>query len=415
MKKLTMIMCVVAMGALLPACSNDDKPKIIDGIIIPPTSDKITLSRAEESVNDNINAFAFNFLNAAAAKYDEAFENTADGNMAVSPLSASMVLALTANAGNDELTESISKALGFDDVATLNSACNKLLRFLPNRKDGNELVLANSVWYDQSGTAKAEFVKNMNETFYAEVNSVDMHDGSTCYLIDKWCSTKTNGIIPSIMDELSGSNIILANAMYFNGKWEEEFKKSDTKYEDFHGTASTSTVRMMHASRTGYYYDLANAEAASIPFKGSYEMIFMLPKDDTTADELSKTLSFNEWKNKKEYETSIKLSVPSFEMETSANITKALEYLGVDFSYSSLDKMGFGINGALFAIQKTSTKVDESGATVAAVSAVGEYWAYDGANNASLVLDRPFLYFLRNTVTGSILIAGRINNLPNAY
>jgi len=413
MNKLTLSLCVAAAGALLTGCSEENSSKI-DGIIDVPTTDNITLSRSEEVVNEGLNDFAFDFLNAAADKYDQVFDNAGDGNMAVSPLSASMCLALVANSGDEALTESISKMLGYKDLATLNATCNKLMRFLYNDNGGCEIALANSVWYDNIFSVKPDFVKNINETYYAEVNSAEMSSQATLDIIDKWCAAKTHGRIAKIMDKLPGSQIVLINAMYFNGKWNEPFDKSETKLKDFHGSNGTTIVRMMHSERNGLYYDLPHAEAVAIPFKGNNEMIFMLPKDGTTATELSKSLTAEDWNEKTAHECAIALDVPRFAMETSSTLDDALSSLGLNLSFTGLDKMGIDIAGKFQVVQKTSTSVDEEGAVAAAVTAAGEYTSYVPGVGATLVLDRPFIFFLRNTVTGSILMAGRINNLPNA-
>lgn len=410
MKKITLLLCATLAGAVLPGCSDENKGSV-EGIIDVPTTADITLSRSEQDINEGINKFAFDFFNAAA----RAGRHTEDGNLAVSPLSAAINLALLANSGDDALTANIDRALGYGDIATLNSTCNKLMRFLPNGSGDSEMAIANSVWYDDVYSVSADYKNILNDIFYAEVNSADFGDKATAELIDKWCAAKTRGIIPSITDKLPPTELAFLNALYYNGKWQTPFEKEDTKYKDFHGTSHTSIVKMMHTTRDGVYYEMNRCAAISLPFKGDYEMVFILPDEGTTADELSATLSAADFAAKDSYPGKIRLDVPRFTVQSENDLDPVFDAMGISTTFSSMDKMGLGdIQGSFTTRQNTSISVDEDGAVVASVTMSSMPTDANINSRGELILDRPFLYLLRNTVTGSILLAGRINNLPDA-
>ena len=413
MKKLTLLFCAALAGIFLPACSDENNGKV-DGIIDVPTTDNIELSRSEQDVNEGINRFAFDLLNAIARDYETAAVDK-DGNFAVSPVSATMALALMANTADGDAAQKVSDVLGYKDLATLNSTCNKLLRYLPNGKGGSRAALANSVWHRESMTPTAECAKTLNDVLFAEVNAVNASDMPTVNeMIDSWCYAKTNGAIPRISDAFGGfESILFLNAMYYRSEWSKKFEDKDTKYKDFHGTNRTSIVKMMSTVREGVYYELEHAGAIAIPFKGNYEMVFILPGTEISADELSKTLTAAEWDKKTAHAGDIKLEVPKFNVESTYDLTDVLQSMGIPMIPAL---PGLGCNGMtqLNCVQRTSASIDEEGAVVAAATAVYGYTSPSNITRGELVLDRPFLYLLRNTVTGSVLLAGRINNLPDA-
>ena len=116
------------------------------------------------------------------------------------------------------------------------------------------------------------------------------------------------------------------------------------------------------------------------------------------------------------------LSLPKFKVESSADISNILHELGLPVTFN-LDKMGVKdqsgriVNGTAIVRQKTSAGIDEKGAEAAAITDAEIIVTSSGNSNqeemkeVALAFDRPFLYFIENTKTGTILLAGVVNNL----
>ena len=139
MKTKSLLFALMALS--LSACSSDGDSPAVDNnqpSVDPTTKLELTktisLTPAEETTNHSLNQFSFNFLNKAASSTD-AFENN-DGNISVSPLSASICLSTLANSGDKTLENAIAELLGEKDLANLNTTCNKLMRFLPSTANG---------------------------------------------------------------------------------------------------------------------------------------------------------------------------------------------------------------------------------------------------------------------------------------
>lgn len=67
------------------------------------------------------------------------------------------------------------------------------------------------------------------------------------------------------------TRLVLVNAVYFNGQWEQPFLKQHTTKETFH-TSLSQTVEVFFMKNRGYfpYADLEDLEAQliSLPYQG---------------------------------------------------------------------------------------------------------------------------------------------------
>ena len=399
----------------LAACDSDEGGQFGPMHEIP-VSNEIDLTIDEDRVNQGVNSFAFDFLNEVALSGDGRDDGA---NLCVSPLSASFALAMLANSADDKISGQISGILGTEALSTLNSTTNKLLRYMPSRRSGARLELVNSAWYHDDYVVSGTYEDNMARTFYAEVNGRDFDDPATLDFINGWCNEKSHGMIPSILENLSARQIfILANALYFSGKWNKPFEVSDTRDMEFAGTVSKSIVKMMHSERNASYMENDLADAAVMYFDGNTRFVALLPKDGRTAEDLAQSMKHSDFRSLiAKPDVGIILDMPRFRM---SNSCERLYDVFVEMGLSdvmTLDKMGLSNVSpeAMFAIQKTAIQLDEKGAELAAVTVIGgDTMApppIDEPEVKHLIFDRPFLFFVENTVTGTILMAGLVNNL----
>lgn len=79
----------------------------------------------------------------------------------------------------------------------------------------------------------------------------------------------------------------------------------------------------------------------------------------------------------------------------------------------SFDRMGIERHGSVNIKQQTYTSIDEEGARVASITHTG----VDTANpdfadeEVTMKFDRPFIYYVQNEITGTVLMAGVVYNL----
>lgn len=272
------------------ACSSDEPKQQI------PELNTFELSRSEANMQVAVENFAFDLFATMAKDVDAAVEHAEYANFCVSPLSASIALAMVANSTDDACRDAIADMLKCDDMAALNSLYNKVIRMTCN--DPNvDIKLANAIWYHKDYSVDDEFTTSIYDKFYAPVTGVDFKDVSSIGLINRWCADNTSGKIPQIIDEsiIRHNPVIVMwlNALYAQGEWEKKFDPELTHTDIFNGTKSIRYIKMMSNVKNRPYYDGDDYQAVTLDMKGGDNaFVFVLPDKDVDIAESSPVLVF---------------------------------------------------------------------------------------------------------------------------
>lgn len=404
MKKVILPSLLVALS--LASCTNDSDETSITPKY--PTVSEITLSRSEQFANDGLNKFGIDFY-AAAAKtkiYDQ------QNNFAISPVSLGLGFSIWANMNSEQSADEIAGWFDCEDISTLNSLSNKLMRFLPDKVNNNEMALANSVWHKPQFEPTKNFTELMSSNFYADVTALDLDSPNSKNIIQEWISNNTRGLIKDVeLYELS--DIIFANALYFKSAWGVKFEKSQTKKETFHSPLGDRDVMMMHTEAVMKHYNGSDFDMLTIPYDGNNEFLAILPKDGADFKAFAQSLDYDAVQNAIEHSAvrTVELSMPRFECSLrQADCGEILGQMGIEMPVTNLVGMiGRNLSCAVKIDHYTKVITDEEGTEAAAVT-IGFIWgAKPGLEPAKQVftLDRPFIYLIRNTVTGSIIMIGQ--------
>lgn len=390
-----------AVAASFTACNNE-----------PGDSRKeIVLSRGEELANDGINNFGIEFFKQLA-------HGRTPNNYAVSPVSAALTMSMIANATDAVRTAEILGLLACNDLEELNSLAGKLTTYLPEDAEKSKLYLSNSVWHKPNLSIKETFAERMRNSYKAAVSPLDFTDtGAASGEINRWCVSQTNGMIEKIVDpkELSSTVVFLANALYFKDDWKKPFETGMTKQEIFHGIESDKPVSMMKQTALFDYYGTDEYQAVSLPYINDYEFIAVLPAENIKIDNFVDSFSKDDYEDicKRSSEYTVVLSLPKFKYSHLTNATEAIKAMGVDLNNVRLSGMYDRVEEMECAIKikdAASIELDEKG-TKAAVVTTGNGMSMspgtEGNDVVKVVFDRPFIYFIRNINTGSIIMAGQ--------
>ncbi len=402
--------------ALLSGCSDDDGIKKLVKVLDEPTyTSTITLSRSEQGTNEAINSFSANLIGEVAKNYGNIYQNDAKQNFNISPLSLALSMDLVANSVDDSESESIAKLFKYENLADFNSVCSKLMLYLPYKDNGAEMSFGNSVWLSDEYSIPEKYVSNINQTLYTEVYNSDFSSTETIDKMNSWCAQKTNNKIKEVVDNISG-RIILLNALYFQGEWSSKFDKGSTTEGVFHGSEGDQTSDMMRHNYiiTSFFYT-DDCYGVALPFKNDkVEMIFIMPNnDEEDIFTFSKRFDDTIWSDLLASRTrkELNISLPKFKVEQRGNMTNILNDMGLPGTMT-FSKAGIYTSSPIKVQQNTYTYVDEGGAVAAAVTKVeGDTANFGSPDMSKIVFDRPFLYFIRSTETGSIIMAGRVCNL----
>lgn len=206
MKKINLIIssCMIVLGAFIPiACSSDSIDNGPDNVT-PNKRVDIQLSSETRAAARSLMDFYIGFTTDAANFVDNDASFTSK-NFSVSPLSASMVLAMIANGTDQEVQTKIAGYLGTSDINALNELAEILLTELPKLDNQTELKLANSIWVNNQFKLTDSFSSLMNKEYEAIISYNDFKGNINKVIkdINKWCSTQTAGLIPDLLSSLT--------------------------------------------------------------------------------------------------------------------------------------------------------------------------------------------------------------------
>jgi serine protease inhibitor len=237
------------------------------------------------------------------------------------------------------------------------------------------------------------------------------------WVADNTAQKITQLISPGILDAMT--RLVLVNAVYFKGDWAKKFNVDNTEQADFH-VSSTEKVRvqLMHLHKTkchcGVNQEL-NSQAIVLPYVGDrLSMVVFLPDKSSSLQELESALTVDHIVHVYEkfhmHERDVELWLPRFRLEEKLHLTKILTELGLTDVFSSVaDLSGMDGTKELFIsemLHQAIVDVNEEGTEATAATALMNVVL--SCADFQFRADRPFLFFIRDKLTASILFLGRL-------
>ncbi|MBD5163167.1 MAG: serpin family protein [Bacteroidales bacterium] len=415
MRNLFQFLSILLLVALA-ACTNEDDGLVVDDEVEEVPVEEVTfdLTSTESRAAADILAFNQDFFKAVVASHAD------QSNVVCSPLSASVLLSMVANAADGEVRNEITKALGCSDLKGLNSLNQKFLLALPNADEFVTFTSANSVWYDQQYTIVPDFASISKKYYDAPNFGCDFRNGANVVKeINNWCSEKTNGIIDQMLYSLPANvQAVLVNAIYFKGSWAVPFKIEETSEMQFYGSKGYKDITMMHRTCHQNYLSSKNFEAVKLQIGDNrFEAFFILPKTDI--NEFISTVDFESIASTEFDAKYISYFVPKFKHNPASPLmlNASLERMGITSLTTPCDLSMFTtkLESVHEIIQSTGIEFTEEGAEGASVSmdipASSNMDPWGRVVDAEVKFDRPFVFMIRETTTGALLFAGKISDL----
>lgn len=352
-----------------------------------------------------------------------------DKNYMFSPMSIKMALALAANGASGETQQQILNALGLSSLDEFNSLSKDLIARY-SQTDILKLNIANSIWMNKDKTSQnfSEVFKKTATDFYdAEVKSIN--NSNAVKEINGWVSDKTNGKIPTIIQNADDFWAMLINAIYFKGAWQDEFSVNATKPDQFNNADGTKiTVDFMNKTKWFPYAETKSVKMIELPYKnrvdkisedGEYlgtdkyddldvSMYLIMPEDDINPEaELSAAIKDEAFKS-----TYIKMAMPKFKIDYSTDLNDIFMNMGITtaFDEKNADFTKMFDKGNMWftkTIHKTFIDVDEKGTEAAAVTAIGMAGSALPPEPIELKFNKPFYFAIRDNTSGETLFMGR--------
>ncbi len=404
----------VIASAMLTSCEKNNTSDTNDQ---PGDPVNITMKVYQKEVVDSANRFALELFKPILADVGET------KNVMISPFSITSALSMTLNGAADKTFDAIRTTLGMNGK-TLDEINETYLKLMTEMVPVDKRVvveIANSVWVEKRLTVKPPFITALQTWYKAESRSIDVADPQAVTTVNRWIAEKTHNKITNMLDRLDPDlAMLLINAVYFNGKWRYQFKKTETKEEPFYVSPSApKTVPMMHQKATMKVAQTNNGTIVEIPYgQGNYTMVVVLPNENITTNEVATSLNAAQWQewmellNRNTHEVNLSLPRFKYEFKRLLNDDLIAQGMGIAFTdmanFSNISDQGLMINRVL---HQTFIETNEEGSEAAAATVVEMgITSAEPAQPITVTIDRPFLYFIRETSTGTVLFMGRVSD-----
>ncbi|XP_057504578.1 serpin-ZX-like [Actinidia eriantha] len=359
-------------------------------------------------------------------------------NIVVSPLSLNALLNMVAVGLKGPTLDHV---LGFWGSKNINEICSKSSEMMAvvadcgssqKTEDGPILAMVNGAWVDRKYPLKDSYKEMLKTIYHCQSKSVDFATQAIKLRdeINSWAEAATRRLIKDFLKEGSPdpckTALILANALYFKGSWDYEYKFDESLSRNFDFyllNGATVSVPFMTSHEQYPCGSFDGFKVLQIPYENGklnriFSMYFFLPDERDGLQDLLKKIIANpgEYFNYLPHQVLGKFWIPIFKFSYGFDVAEAMECMGMKLSFSKnpedLSEMLHVPKGVPFfdpaIIQKAAIEIDEKGTEAAAATEVD----FDCGcsmyepEKFDFVADHPFVFMIREYASGFVFFTG---------
>ena len=358
----------------------------------------------------------------------------AGDNVILAPLTVSAGLTMAWAGARGDTAAEMKRVLRVEgDPAQVLAASGALQKSLLAPKEGPKVKLANRLFGEKSYPFQEPYLAALKTAYGAPLERMDFRGAPepARVAINGWVEAHTERRIQGLLPGRSVTNetrLVLVSAAYFHGDWAIPFEKRDTRDAPFTtARGAVKKVPTMNLKAMLTYVAAEGVTGVSMPYKdGEWSMTVLLPdggdlaalEAKLDAAKLDAILAGLERRT-------VTLALPRFTLDPRGPIRLGphLQALGMTSAFDR-GRADFGgiadpVGGEVplhvaEAFHKGFVRVDEKGTEAAA--SLGMMMAGGTGSTpppVKLVVDRPFLFFVRHASSGAVLFLGRVGD-PSA-
>ncbi|XP_058069315.1 serpin-ZX-like [Magnolia sinica] len=356
-------------------------------------------------------------------------------NFVFSPLSVHVVLSMIAAGSKGHTLEQMLQFLKSESIEEVNSLSSRLVHLISAEGagiGGPRLSFANSVWIEQSFSLKPAFRDIVNSIYKAEARAVNfrMKGDEAIKEVNTWAENVTHGLITEILPSgptYESTVLVLANALYFKGAWNEKFNASETIQREFYLLDGNSVqVDFMTSKMKQFVCSFDGFKVLKLPYqrgqdKRQFAMYFFLPDERDGLQDLVQNLSLDPQffdRYTMLYEVKVdEFRVPRFKISFGFEASEIMKEMGLVLPFSDqaeLDEMveyvqNHDVISVSEIFHRACVEVNEEGTEAAAATAARKELRM-AMTPIDFVADHPFMFMIREEVSGAILFSGNMIN-----
>eukprot|EP00092_Neocalanus_flemingeri_P022197 GFUD01024076.1.p1 GENE.GFUD01024076.1~~GFUD01024076.1.p1 ORF type:complete len:422 (+),score=72.95 GFUD01024076.1:3-1268(+) len=399
--------------------------------------------------DEQINAFYRESLESSLAEFTQSIyvdlaTNSNTENFVFSPLSLHSALCLLYLAAKQNSTtqNELGAAMGkINSQDLIKSAYKNIINSYGNQ---NSFSYGNHIWVSNQFDVDPSYKEMVSTNFGSDISNLNFEKRDAVDEVNNWIKNITNDKIENFIERFStGTEMLLANAFSFKEKWlipfEEKTVEGNLIEVDFKIDSRKMRVPMVWQESDKFVYGEIKTpyrvlEVVTIPYENkNFEMQIIIPKNNKHLSILETILrlekkrdkfdksSFNLFKMPKNESTKkydeIRLTFPTFKVRSKFNAAQALRSLGANTVFSlgaELEKIkAAGPIQAGNIYHEAIVEVTNAGTDSAGGNAIDVRTAdVEPKKKINILLDRPFIFIIQDTVNNIPVMVGRIKN-PN--
>ncbi|ODN00065.1 Serpin B8 [Orchesella cincta] len=361
-------------------------------------------------------------------------QSLSERNVLISPLSISIGLSMLREGASGKTLEEITNGLrinkDLNDEDVRNGFTELISAFKDDRNNDEDvrLQLANRVYVGQVYPIKQSFLQTARSHFFADAEQVNFGDmEAAAFTVNRWVQQATRNrikdvIVPSMLTNQTA--MILVNAIHFKGQWKYPFDPDNTREERFKTLSGQELpVKMMQLDRPRKMkfakLPELKSSAVALPYTSQrYSFVILLPDPEVNLIDVERGLKDGMLAAipSRMRSTSVDVRMPKLLLESSIDLiaSKSLENLGMESMSTEFaefgrlsEEEGLRITNV---IHKAFLEVNEAGSEAAAASAfIAQARSLDiePENAVKFIVDRPFIAYIFDSITRSILFVAR--------
>ncbi|XP_011310627.1 heparin cofactor 2 isoform X1 [Fopius arisanus] len=346
------------------------------------------------------------------------------GNILISPLSLKIALVLIWEGAQEETARELASILQLPggNYAARNKF-SVILRSLQPFTGEVPLKLGTRIYLDDSISLKQSYASVIKTFYSTDIVSSNFADALTVpHDVNSWVRNLTNGRIEKMIENestLENPVMLVMNALFFKGIWQNnEFPAQETRSEKFYeSSGNIIDVPFMKAVGEFNYVESPELDAKilKIPYLGQkMAMYIVLPRTQDGLDTVIKNINSHILMRlvRSMQIFSVEIKLPKFNLEYTSHMEPVLREMGIKSIFTNtatltgIAKAKRGAAQVLVSdiVQKAAIEVDEGSSYVGAAANLGS------VPDRKFIASHPFLFYVEDEITGTILYMGRMEN-----
>lgn len=353
-------------------------------------------------------------------------ESTDGSNKVWSPLNGYIALAMLAEITGGSSSGQILDVLGVQDTDQLRQQVSAVWESVYFNDEHNICIPENSLWLDQQVQYHEDAPASLAHAYYASTYQTDFTSEDALTALQAWLNESTGGFLNEYANDLileEDTVLLLASTIHMQAQWQEEFSEELSSTGTFHTPSGDLEASFLNKkSWPTHYYQGSNYGAVCLSLRDGSNMWLFLPNEGSTPQDIllaGQYLTDLSVTSPMDYEgcsyVNVNLSVPKFDVSSSAELTDGLKALGITHVFDA-DAADFSplvasdLPVRLATVQQAArVSIDEKGADAASymVMMAEPTSPQPPTQTVQFTLDRPFLFVLEKE--GIPLFTGVVN------